>query len=292
RTEAVEVDGHDGPRAWRDSGLDPRRVDVARLRVAVHEHRLGPRDPDRFGGGEEGIGRSDDFISRLDAEGEEHEPEGVGARVQSHRVLHAEVPREVLLELLEGRAHHVLVALQDAQDRVVELLLDAAVLPDVAVEGSLHRRRGHLSNLAFARSLRIYRPRPAASKPAVPGRCPPVTESRAPRTEGPMTAGSYAETYRRSLEDREAFWAEAAADLRWERRWDRVLDDSRAPFYRWFAGGRLNTCFNALDVHVEAGRGDQVALIHDSAVTGTVERITYSELRDRVARGAGALRAM
>jgi len=107
-----------------------------------------------------------------------------------------------------------------------------------------------------------------------------------------MTAGSYAETYRRSLEDREAFWAEAAADLRWERRWDRVLDDSRAPFYRWFAGGRLNTCFNALDVHVEAGRGDQVALIHDSAVTGTVERITYSELRDRVARGAGALRAM
>jgi len=103
---------------------------------------------------------------------------------------------------------------------------------------------------------------------------------------------SYAEVYRRSLEDREAFWAEAAEDVRWERRWDRVLDDSRAPFYRWFAGGRLNTCFNALDVHVDAGRGDQVALVYDSAVTETVERITYRELRDRVARCAGALRAL
>jgi propionyl-CoA synthetase len=103
---------------------------------------------------------------------------------------------------------------------------------------------------------------------------------------------SYAEVYRRSLEDREAFWAEAAADLRWERRWDRVLDDSRTPFYRWFAGGRLNTCFNALDVHVDAGRGDEVALVYDSAVTGKVERISYRELRDRVARCAGALRAL
>jgi propionyl-CoA synthetase len=103
---------------------------------------------------------------------------------------------------------------------------------------------------------------------------------------------SYAEVYRRSLEDREAFWAEAAEELRWERRWDRVLDDSRAPFYRWFEGGRLNTCFNALDVHVESGRGDQAAVVYDSAVTGIVEAITYRELRDRVARCAGALRAL
>ena len=69
----------------------------------------------------------------------------------------------------------------------------------------------------------------------------------------------YDEVLRRSLADREAFWAEAAEDLSWTRKWDRVLDDSNAPFYRWFRGGRLNTCYNALDVHVEQGRAEQPA---------------------------------
>ena len=64
----------------------------------------------------------------------------------------------------------------------------------------------------------------------------------------------YRETYRRSLEKPEEFWAEAAEAIDWERRWDQVLDDSRPPFYRWFAGARLNTCWNALDRHVAAGR--------------------------------------
>jgi propionyl-CoA synthetase len=80
----------------------------------------------------------------------------------------------------------------------------------------------------------------------------------------------YAETYRRSLEQPGEFWAEAAEGIDWERRWDRVLDDSRPPFYRWFPGGRLNTCHNALDRHVRDGRGDQAALVYDSPVTGTV----------------------
>ncbi|HET7756716.1 MAG TPA: AMP-binding protein, partial [Steroidobacteraceae bacterium] len=102
---------------------------------------------------------------------------------------------------------------------------------------------------------------------------------------------AYREAYRRSLADPEGFWAERAAALDWERRWDRVLDDSRAPFYRWFAGGRLNTCYNALDRHVEAGRGEQPALIYDSPVSGTVARFSYRELRDRVAAFAGALAA-
>ena len=70
-----------------------------------------------------------------------------------------------------------------------------------------------------------------------------------------------------------------------------VLDDSRAPFYRWFSGGMLNTCFNALDRHVERGRADQLALIYDSPVTRTTTTFTYRELRDLVARAAGALRA-
>ncbi len=99
----------------------------------------------------------------------------------------------------------------------------------------------------------------------------------------------YDEVYRRSIENPEDFWAEAASDISWYRKWDRVLDDSRAPFYRWFAGGELNTCYNCLDRHVEAGRGDQAALIYDSPVTGVIEKFTYAGLLDEVARFAGAL---
>jgi propionyl-CoA synthetase len=100
---------------------------------------------------------------------------------------------------------------------------------------------------------------------------------------------SYAETYRRSLAGSEAFWAEAAGAIDWERRWDVVRDDSNPPFTRWFAGARLNTCWNALDRHVAAGRGERTALIWDSPVTGTVASFTYREMRDRVAQFAGAL---
>src|SRR5436190_5041265 len=103
--------------------------------------------------------------------------------------------------------------------------------------------------------------------------------------------GGLEETYRRSLEEPEAFWAEAAAAIDWDEPWQRVLDDSRAPFYRWFAGARMNTCHNALDRHVEGGRAEQPALIHDSPVTNTVTTFTYRELRDAVARFAGALAA-
>ena len=67
-----------------------------------------------------------------------------------------------------------------------------------------------------------------------------------------------------SLTRPDQFWGELAEDLHWDRRWDRVLDDRAAPMYRWFTGGRLNTCYNAVDVHVEQGRGDQAAVIHDS----------------------------
>ena len=100
---------------------------------------------------------------------------------------------------------------------------------------------------------------------------------------------SYDDLYARSLSDPEGFWAEAAEDIHWERRWDRVLDDSRAPFYRWFPGAVTNTCYNALDRHVEGGRGDQLAFIYDSPITGVIERFTYRELLDRVARVAGVL---
>ena len=102
----------------------------------------------------------------------------------------------------------------------------------------------------------------------------------------------YAETYRRSLERPEEFWAEAAEAIDWERRWDRVLDATRPPFFRWFPGARLNTCWNAVDRHVAAGRGERVALIWDSPVTGQIRHFTYVELRDEVARLAGVLASL
>ena len=104
-------------------------------------------------------------------------------------------------------------------------------------------------------------------------------------------AGGYDEAYRRSLRDPEAFWGEAAEAISWTKRWDRVLDDGNAPFYRWFAGGEMNTCHNALDRHVDSGNGDRTALIHDSPVTGIIRKYSYSELRDLVARCAGVLAA-
>ncbi len=99
----------------------------------------------------------------------------------------------------------------------------------------------------------------------------------------------YEEVYRRSLEDPQGFWGEAAESIAWDARWDKVLDDGDAPFYRWFTGSRLNTCYNCLDRHVEAGLGARTALIHDSPVTGSVASYTYSELLDQVARFASVL---
>src|SRR5438876_966862 len=103
--------------------------------------------------------------------------------------------------------------------------------------------------------------------------------------------GRFDDVYRRSLDEPEAFWAEAAEAIDWIEPWTQVLDDSRAPFYRWFAGGTLNTCWNALDRHVEGGRADQAALIFDSPVTGAAKTYSYRELRDEVALFAGVLAA-
>jgi propionyl-CoA synthetase len=102
--------------------------------------------------------------------------------------------------------------------------------------------------------------------------------------------GAYEAAYNAWRQDPENFWAQAAESIHWYRRWDQVLDDSRAPFYRWFSGGLLNTCYNLLDAHVEHGRAEQPALIYDSPVTGTIKSFTYRELLNEVARFAGALR--
>jgi propionyl-CoA synthetase len=98
--------------------------------------------------------------------------------------------------------------------------------------------------------------------------------------------------HERSLKDPDGFWAEAAQAIDWYRKWDRVCDRSRAPFYRWFTGATVNTCYNALDRHVAGGRSAQPALIYDSPVTGTVSVLTYGELLDKVAAFAGALASL
>ncbi|MBL8672451.1 MAG: propionyl-CoA synthetase [Alphaproteobacteria bacterium] len=104
--------------------------------------------------------------------------------------------------------------------------------------------------------------------------------------------GAYAAMHARSLERPDDFWAEQAAAIDWEKRWTEVLDSSRPPFFRWFKGGELNTCWNAIDRHVAGGRGDQAALIYDSPVTSTIRSYTYKELRGHVSQVAGALKAV
>ncbi|EXF24544.1 propionyl-CoA synthetase [Nesterenkonia sp. AN1] len=104
-----------------------------------------------------------------------------------------------------------------------------------------------------------------------------------------MTGPSYRELHARSLAEREEFWLDAAAQIDWDRAPERALDDSAAPIYRWFPDARLNLSYNCLDRHVEAGRGDQAALIYDSAVTGTVHSYSYAELTAEVAQCAGML---
>jgi len=103
--------------------------------------------------------------------------------------------------------------------------------------------------------------------------------------------GAYQETFQQSIENPDDFWANAARDIDWHKQWDSVLDGTKPPFYRWFSGGEMNTCYNAVDRHVENGRGEQTAIIYDSPVTGTVRKISYRELQEQVATFAGALKA-
>ncbi len=104
-------------------------------------------------------------------------------------------------------------------------------------------------------------------------------------------SNSYAEAYEKSINDPDGFWGPIAEDCFWYKKWDKVLDDSNKPFYRWFTGGQTNTCYNAVDLHVEEGRGDQTAIIYDSPVTDTIKKFTYNELKEQVSLFAGALAA-
>jgi propionyl-CoA synthetase len=104
--------------------------------------------------------------------------------------------------------------------------------------------------------------------------------------------GKFDEVFQASVENPEKFWAEAAKDITWYTEPDKVLDSSNAPFYKWFPGGKMNTCYNAVDRHVENGRADQTAIIYDSPVTNTIKKITYKELQTEVATFAGGLASL
>ena len=98
--------------------------------------------------------------------------------------------------------------------------------------------------------------------------------------------------HERSLNDPAGFWDQAAKDITWSKPYDKVVDTSRSPFNRWFPGGELNTSYNCIDRHVEAGFGEQTAIIYDSPVTQTVRRVSYKELLEQVCRAAGLLREL
>ncbi len=102
---------------------------------------------------------------------------------------------------------------------------------------------------------------------------------------------SYQELYQGWKNDPEGFWMQAAEAISWDKDPSKALFDDDAPHYEWFADARVNTCYNAVDRHVEAGRGEQTAIIYDSPITQTKRQISYVELRNRVASLAGALRA-
>ena len=102
---------------------------------------------------------------------------------------------------------------------------------------------------------------------------------------------SYAKVYQQWQSDPEGFWMQQAQNIDWVTPPTKALDDSNAPLYRWFTDATVNTCYNAVDRHVENGRADQAAIIYDSPITGTKSTITYAELKAQVASLAGALQA-
>ncbi|CAH2277637.1 acyl- synthetase short-chain family member 3, mitochondrial [Pelobates cultripes] len=100
---------------------------------------------------------------------------------------------------------------------------------------------------------------------------------------------NYEQVSRLSVEDPERVWEEAAQKITWFKSWTKTMDNSNPPFTKWFVGGELNICYNALDRHIENGRGHQLAVIHDSPVTGSKQNITYNEVYEQVSRLAGVL---
>lgn len=103
---------------------------------------------------------------------------------------------------------------------------------------------------------------------------------------------AYDTAYQSSLEDPEKFWGTVSECIDWSKPWTKVLDNSNPPFTKWFVGGELNACYNAVDRHVLNGNGDKVALIHDSPLVSTIRRVTYNEMLEKTSKLAGCLAEM
>ena len=101
----------------------------------------------------------------------------------------------------------------------------------------------------------------------------------------------FQEIYEQSIKNPEKFWQEAAEDIFWFKKPTKILNKTNPPFYKWFEDGVTNTCYNALDIHIDQGRGNQTALIYDSPITGNKSKFTFEELKSKVSKFAGALRS-
>ena len=99
----------------------------------------------------------------------------------------------------------------------------------------------------------------------------------------------YKEIYDDSINKKEEFWKNISNDIFWYKKPTKILNSSNPPFYKWFEDGVTNTCYNALDIHIDEGRGKKTALIYDSPITGNKSKHTYEELRSKVSKFAGAL---
>ena len=99
----------------------------------------------------------------------------------------------------------------------------------------------------------------------------------------------YQNIYERSIKDPKAFWSEIADEIFWYKKPTKILNSNNPPFYKWYEDGKTNTCYNAVDLHVENGNGKKLAIIYDSPITNSQKKITYIELKDQVSVFAGAL---
>ena len=107
--------------------------------------------------------------------------------------------------------------------------------------------------------------------------------------ESKLMSETFKKIYDQSIKNPEKFWQEAADDIFWFKKPTKILNKSNPPFYKWYENGVTNTCYNALDIHIDEGRGKNVALIYDSPITGMKSQFTYEEIRAKVSKFAGGL---
>jgi Acyl-coenzyme A synthetases/AMP-(fatty) acid ligases len=100
----------------------------------------------------------------------------------------------------------------------------------------------------------------------------------------------YKEIYDFSIGKKENFWKEVAENIFWYKKPSKILNSSNPPFYKWYEDGTTNTCYNAIDFHIDNGRGEKLAIIYDSPITGSKKTFTYNQLKEKVSLFAGALK--